>query len=316
MTLASNATLISYGAMASATASGLRLTAVTNTSVTVAKSGSVVTAGIDLPAISGGFLGNFAFHNAGQISGGQGISLTAAVGSQINIANDGALQGLGITAGSAIYLVLNTTSRAVITNTGMLSTAGAGATVYALGGGAVTLTNTGHLLNATPTQAAISVAGGLTLRNSGLIEGNVTATQSANIFNSGIIDGNIALNSYNDVVRISGTVMGDVTLGNGVNVLWLTGGRVMGRVVGGAGADTYHVDQSDLAIVDTTGGRDKVYSSVDFQLSPGIEELYLVGGARSLVGSGNGMANVIVGNDGNDTLNGFGGNDSLTGGGG
>lgn len=314
VTLADTATLISYGAMASATASGLRLNAVTNTSVTIASTGSVVTGGIDLPAISGSFLGNFAFHNAGAISGGQGINLTAAAGSQINIANDGALQGLGITAGSAMFLVLNPTSRAIITNTGMLSTAGAGATVTAVGGGMVSLTNTGNLLNATPTQAAISVAGGLTLRNSGFIEGNVTATQSANIFNSGVIDGNLSLNSYNDFVRISGTVMGDVLLGNGVNVFWLTGGRVMGRVIGGAGADTYHVDRSDLTILDTSGGRDKVYSSVDFQLNPGIEELYVVGNARSVLSMGNTLSNVIVGNGGNDTIVGLSGDDSLDGG--
>lgn len=177
----------------------------------------------------------------------------------------------------------------------------------------VSLTNTGNLLNATPTQAAISVAGGLTLRNSGFIEGNVTATQSANIFNSGIIDGNLSLNAYNDFVRISGTVMGDVLLGNGVNVFWLTGGRVMGRVIGGAGADTYHVDRTDVTILDTTGGRDKVYSSVDFQLSPGIEELYIVGNARSILGMGNAVSNVIVGNGGSDTLYGLSGDDSLDG---
>ncbi len=313
VTLSNNATLISYGAMASSTASGLVLNSVTNTSVTIAASGSVVTGGIELAAISGTFTGNFALHNAGAISGGQGINLTAAAFSQIDIANDGSLQGLGITAGSALDLILNNTSRAIITNTGMLSTAGNGPTVYALGGGNVTLTNTGNILNATPGQAGIYVFGGLTLRNSGYIEGNVTSTQSSNIFNSGTIDGNLVCYSFNDAVRISGIVMGNVLLGNGVNAFWLTGGRVMGQVTGGAGNDTYHVDRSDLTIVDTTGGLDKVYSSVDFQLSAGIEELHLNGGPRGLIGTGTITANVITGDAGGDTLRGLAGDDLIDG---
>jgi Ca2+-binding RTX toxin-like protein len=307
------ATLISYGAMASSTASGLQLNAVTDTSVTIAASGSVVTGGIDLPAISGTFLGNFALHTSGEVSGGRGISLTSAAGfAQVNVANDGTVQGLGITTGSALALTLNQTSSAVISNTGMMSTAGNGATISATGNGTVTLTNTGNILNASPLQAAIDVAGGLTLRNSGHIEGNIRATQSANIFNSGVISGNITLNSYNDVVRVSGIVMGDVLMGNGVNVFWLTGGRVMGTVCGGAGSDTYHVDRSDTQISDSTG-IDTVYASVDFRLTLGLEQLFL-SGPRGMVGIGTGLANTIAGDTGDDSLRGLGGDDVLDGG--
>lgn len=312
--LSDTATLISYGAMASATASGLLLNAVANTSVTIAASGSVVTGGVDLAAVSGTFKGFFAVHNAGMISGGQGISLMAAQDrSQINIANDGSLQGLGVSAGAAISLVLNQTSTGVITNTGTLSTAGMGPTVNVMGGGTLTLTNTGNLLNASALQSAIQVAGGLTLRNAGLIEGNVTATQSANIFNSGRIEGNITLNSYNDYVRVSGLVMGDITLGNGVNAFVLTGGHVMGNVIGGHGNDTYRVDSSDVAIIDTGGGIDRVFSSADFRLSSGVENLFLTG-AHGLVGIGSAQANQIVGDKGDDTIRGSGGGDLLDGG--
>lgn len=307
------ATLISYGAMASSTASGLQLNAVTGTSVTIAASGSVVTGGIDLAAIAGSFIGNFALHTAGAVSGGQGINLAAGADwAQVNIANDGALQGLGFADGAAISLTLNNTSRAVIANTGMISTAGTGATIFATGNGTVTLTNTGNILNASPLQSAISVAGGLTLRNSGFIEGNVSATLSANIFNSGRIEGNVSLNSYNDFVRISGLVMGDVLLGNGVNAFWLTGGRVMGDVVGGSGADSYHIDRPDVQIVDRTGGLDKVYASVSFRLSEGLENLYL-SGASGMVGVGSSGANLIVGDAGDDTLRGAAGNDTIEG---
>ena len=314
VTMSGTATLISYAAMASATAAGIVLNAVTNTSVTIAQSASVVSGGVDLSAIIGGVTGFFALHNAGALSGGQGVTLTAVADlSQVNIANDGAVQGLGVTKGAALDLTLNPTSPAVIANTGMLSTAGSGATVHASGNGTVTLTNTGNILNASTLQDAIAVEGGLTLRNAGLIEGNVSATQSANIFNSGRIEGNITLNSFNDVVRVSGIVMGDVLLGNGVNAFWLTGGRIMGKVMGGAGADSYYVDRSDVVIDDLTGGIDKVYASVDFRLSARVENLVL-SGSHGLVGIGNFQNNAISGDAGDDTLRGLGGNDVLNGG--
>lgn len=308
------ATLVAYGAIAATTASPLQLTNVTATSVTIAASGSIIAAGIDIPAVWGSFTGNFALANAGQISGGQGIALTAAAaGAQVNIGNDGTLQGLGNTAGAALSLELNTTSRAIITNTGTLSTAGTGATIDVTGNGSVTLTNTGQLLNASILEAAIQVEGALTLRNSGLIEGNVIASLSGNIFNSGTIDGTIRLNSNNDVVRISGLVMGDVTLGNGVNVFWQTGGRVMGSVFGGAGADTYHVDRPDTVLVDTAGGYDWVWASCSYRLSAGIEKLTLIG-ATGMMGIGNSQDNWLLGDGGDDTLRGGWGDDSLEGG--
>ena len=308
------ATLISYGAMAAATAVGLQLNSVTNTSVTIAATGSVITGGVDLAAVAGTFTGFFAFHNAGMISGGQGIDLVAAVSSQINIANDGSLQGLGVTQGAAIALALNTTSSAVIANTGTLSTAGTGATVQTTGDGIVTLTNTGRILNASPLAVAVDVAGGLTLRNAGYIEGDVAVTQSANIFNSGTIEGNLMLNSFNDAVRVSGLVMGDVRLGNGINAFWLTGGRVMGTVSGGAGNDSYHVDRSDVVISDITGGFDRVFASVDFRLTLGVEQLFLTGGSRGLFGIGSNWNNGIFGDAGDDSLRGLAGNDNIDGG--
>lgn len=314
VTMTGNATLIGYGAIAATTASPLQLTSVSATSVTISATGSVIAGGINLAAVSGSFTGNFVLSNAGQISGGQGISLTAATpGSQFNFGNNGMLMGLGNTAGAALSLALNTTSRAIITNNGTLSTAGTGATIAVTGNGSVTLTNTGHLLNASVLESAIQVDGALTLRNSGLIEGNVTATLSGNIFNSGTINGNIQLASNNDVVRVSGLVMGDVTLGNGTNVFWQTGGRVMGSVFGGAGADTYHVDRPDTVIVDTSGGYDWVYASSNFRLSGGIEKLSLIG-ASGLLGIGNGLDDWIIGDSGDDVLRGLAGNDSLEGG--
>ncbi len=310
------ATLVSYGALAASSASALVLNAAGSTSVTIADTGSVATSAIDLAAISGSFSGPFALHLSGMVSGGQGVNLTAATTfSKINIGNDGTLQGLGFAAGHAISLTLTQGSNAVISNTGMISTAGTGATIKVAGQwGGVTLTNTGDIVNASTSQAAIEVAGSLALRNSGRIEGGVSVKDgAADIYNAGTLHGDIKLSGYADTVRISGIVMGDVILGDGSNVFWQTGGRVMNTVYGGFGDDTYHVDRSDTAISDTTGGADVVYASASFRLSAGLEKLVLLGPV-GLVGTGNGGANVILGDTGDDALWGLGGNDELNGG--
>ncbi len=310
------ATLVAYGDLAASTASALVLNAVSSTSVTIAASGSVVTGGIDLAAISGSFSGQFALHLLGMTSGGQGVNLTASkTFSTINIGNDGTLQGLGFAGGHAIALTLNQGSTAVISNTGMISTAGTGATIKVSGQwGGTTLTNTGDILNASALQAAIEVTGDLALRNSGRIEGAVTVKDGiADIYNAGTLHGDIKLSGYADTVRISGVVMGNVTLGDGANVFWQTGGRVMDTVYGGFGDDTYHVDRSDTAISDMTGGMDVVYASASFRLTVGLEKLVLLG-PIGLTGTGNAAANVIAGDTGGDFLWGLGGNDDLNGG--
>jgi|GEM_PF-3360626 len=310
------ATLVSYGALAAAKASALVLNAAQSTSVTIADSGSVVTSAIDLAAISGSFSGAFALHLSGMVSGGQGVNLSAASNfSTINIGNDGTLQGLGFAAGHAIALTLTQGTDAVIANTGMISTAGAGATIKVLGQwGEVTLTNTGNILNASVGGVAIDVDGALTLRNSGRIEGNVTVTDgAADIYNAGTLHGNLRLSGFDDTVRLSGVIMGDVVLGDGANVFWQTGGRVMGTVFGGSSNDIYHVDRSDTSLSDTTGGVDIVYASASFRLTSGLENLVLLG-PMGMVGTGTAAANVIKGDAGDDVLSGLGGNDDLYGG--
>lgn len=197
----------------------------------------------------------------------------------------------------------------------MISTAGTGATIKVSGQwGGTTLTNTGNIVNASSAQAAIDVSGDLALRNSGRIEGGVTVKDGvADITNAGTLHGDIKLSGYNDTVRISGVVMGNVYLGDGANVFWQTGGRVMDTVYGGFGDDTYHVDRSDTVLSDMTGGADVVYAAASFRLGAGLEKLVLLG-PLGLTGTGNAGANTILGDTGDDVIWGLGGNDVLNGG--
>jgi Ca2+-binding RTX toxin-like protein len=84
---------------------------------------------------------------------------------------------------------------------------------------------------------------------------------------------------------------------------------------GGAGNDTYYVDNaSDQVIEAAGGGTDTVYVSADFTLGAGqeIEKLIVRGSVGRTLG-GNELANALYGSTGSDTLNGGDGNDRLDG---
>jgi len=90
--------------------------------------------------------------------------------------------------------------------------------------------------------------------------------------------------------------------GSGADVMW-----------GAAGNDTFVADHSgDRAIELDAEGTDKVEASANYQLGAHIENLTLTGTAR-INGTGNGLANFIVGNDNANVLNGSGGVDTLRG---
>lgn len=83
---------------------------------------------------------------------------------------------------------------------------------------------------------------------------------------------------------------------------------------GGEGNDTYVVDHVHDSVVEKAGeGTDTVESSVSFKLGAEVENLTLVG-TEDLAGTGNGLANVLVGNAGANVLSGGFGKDFLTGG--
>ena len=102
----------------------------------------------------------------------------------------------------------------------------------------------------------------------------------------------------------------------------LDGGAGNDTLVGGKGDDVYIVDSAGDKIVESFtnaagGGADEVRSSVSFSIAAfaNVDNLTLTGNA-AINGTGNSIANHIVGNAGDNILDGGAGNDTLEGGGG
>jgi Ca2+-binding RTX toxin-like protein len=83
------------------------------------------------------------------------------------------------------------------------------------------------------------------------------------------------------------------------------------------GGDKFVSGHSFDAVQALTGmneGTDTVLASVSYTMATGVETLTLQTAAGNLNGTGNALANTIVGNDANNSLTGGAGNDILTGG--
>lgn len=108
----------------------------------------------------------------------------------------------------------------------------------------------------------------------------------------------------------------------------LRGGKGKDTLIGGLGDDRYYIDETNDVIREArNGGTDRVDATASFKLPDNVENLYLVGGyvagGLKIKGTGNDLANVIVGSSydnvlsgegGNDTLRGYSGSDTLNGG--
>ncbi len=118
-------------------------------------------------------------------------------------------------------------------------------------------------------------------------------------------DVNATGNALNNVIAITGT-------GNNI----LDGKQGADAMNGGAGDDTYVVDnlldKVEEKLVGTAGGTDLVQSSVNFTLGANVENLELIGSAINA--TGNTLANSLTGNDSDNVLLGLAGNDILVGG--
>ncbi|PIG94250.1 FG-GAP repeat protein [Gloeocapsopsis sp. IPPAS B-1203] len=106
---------------------------------------------------------------------------------------------------------------------------------------------------------------------------------------------------------------GNDTLYGGRGNDTLNGGAGIDSLIGGVGNDEYIVDNvSDKVVEAANAGRDTVSSTVGYTLPNNVENLILTG-KRNINGTGNALANEIIGNDGNNILAGGAGNDLLYG---
>jgi Ca2+-binding RTX toxin-like protein len=84
--------------------------------------------------------------------------------------------------------------------------------------------------------------------------------------------------------------------------------------IGGPGNDIYVLSGNDSVTEQANAGIDQIYADTSFSLisQPNVENLVLYD-ADALVGTGNGLDNVLIGNAGNNRLTGNGGDDTLAG---
>ncbi|MDH4583202.1 tandem-95 repeat protein, partial [Pseudomonas sp. BN415] len=126
-------------------------------------------------------------------------------------------------------------------------------------------------------------------------------------------EGDDILQGNPDDDQLQGLGGNDTLLGNGGNDR-LDGGTGADRMEGGLGNDTYVIDEfADLVVEALNGGDDTVESSIDYTLGSNVERLTLLGDAN-LAGTGNTLANTLIGNAGDNRLDGGAGNDLVQGG--
>jgi Ca2+-binding RTX toxin-like protein len=169
-------------------------------------------------------------------------------------------------------------------------------------------------------------------RNAGMqiVEGEDGGTDTVQVSYAGKYQ--LAANVENGYVEagtlaggIIGNAMDNVLTGNaGANELsggdgndTLDGQAGADKMSGGAGNDLYRVDAAgDIVTEDANAGNDTVQTTLSkYTLGANVENLVYTG-SQAFAGTGNALANSIMGGAGNDTLSGGAGNDTLIGNGG
>lgn len=200
---------------------------------------------------------------------------------------------------------------------------GAGNDTYVVDHALDAITETGGGTDTVEAGIGFSLLGvaieALLLTGSGNIVG--TGNSFANLVtgNAGnnILSGGVG----NDTLRGQGgndTLMGEAgndTLEGGDGADLLDGGSGADLMRGGAGSDTYVVDAAGDVIEEVGGGIDTVRATLhSYTLGTGLETLVMLEGA--VAGTGNDLANTIIGNGAGNVISGAGGADFLAGGGG
>lgn len=130
----------------------------------------------------------------------------------------------------------------------------------------------------------------ITYKNASKIEALVVDLSQANL-------------QHVENIQLTGTGLFELIGNDADNIL--DGGKTAAALKGGTGDDTYRVGHKDAQIIelDGEGDEDTVESTVSWTLGDNLENLTLLGKA-AINGTGNELANLLIGNDGNNILDG------------
>ncbi|KQT60204.1 hypothetical protein ASG52_18880 [Methylobacterium sp. Leaf456] len=125
---------------------------------------------------------------------------------------------------------------------------------------------------------------------------------------------NLTLTGTGNLFGRGNSIANTLTGNGGANVLDGKGGA--DTMIGGAGSDAYYVDNVGDRCVEANGaaGTDHVYASVSYALGGSELENLTLTGTGNLNGTGNSIANILIGNGGANVLDGKGGADRMIGG--
>lgn len=145
------------------------------------------------------------------------------------------------------------------------------------------------------------------------VSSNVTYTLSANVENLTLTGASLINGTGNNLANIlTGNAMHN-HLSGGIGNDTLNGAIGADELIGGLGNDSYVVDNGFESITENLNeGTDNVSSNVTYALSANVENLALTG-ASVINGTGNNLANILIGNVSNNILSGGAGNDTLDG---